>query len=312
MEHWRDQLEISIVHPGLWPAAAVDEKIWEHSVRTVMEDPFFKRIEVAPITDMRRRKKLNEWLQMTNMKAGYLLQPLIFGKGYHLQSMNTAERTLAIDGIIAGMDEAVESGADRVAIISGPNDPNGESESALERLSDSLILLDQAATERNLQLDLEMFDTSVDKKRFFGNSTMAKALMERLDKQTTNLSLLVDLSHIPLLDETIEETVINTASWLGHAHIGNCSTKLNDARYGDKHPYFGYANGCHGVSELSRYLQALHNVGYWNLERKAGLGIEIMAAGDEDPGLLIAGAKRTLMEALRNVKWEVGKAGDPK
>lgn len=312
MEQWKDQLEISIVHPGLWPAAASDEKIWERSVRSVMEDSFFKRIEVAPITDARRRKQLNEWLQMANMKAGYLLQPLIFGKGYNLQSSDNAEKMLAVEGIIAGMDEAVESGADRVAVISGPNDPKEESEAALERLSESLILLDQAAAERNLQLDLEMFDTTVDKKRLFGNSTMAKALMEQLGKQTTNLSLLVDLSHVPLLDETVEETVMNTASWLGHAHIGNCSTKPDDARYGDKHPYFGYENGWHGVSEVAQFLQALHDVGYWNLERKAGLGIEIMAAGDEDPGLLIAGAKRTLLEAMRNVKFGHEKAGEPK
>ncbi|MFB5675096.1 TIM barrel protein [Paenibacillus terreus] len=302
MGNWREKLEISIVHPGLWPSSASDVKEWEHSVRSVLEDPFFERIEIAPIADQQRRQQFNEWLRIANMKATYLLQPLIFGNGYDLQSSDTGEKMLAVNRIIEAMDEAVESGADRVAVISGPKAPQEDTEAQLDRLCDLLLLLDQAATERKLQLDLELFDTDVDKKRLFGDSTMAAKLMGRLEKQTTNLSLLVDLSHVPLLRETIEDTVFNTKTWLGHVHIGNCSTKRDDARYGDKHPYFGYPNGCHHVTEVTRFLQALHDVGYLTLERKAGLGIEIMTAVDEEPGLLIAGAKRTLIQALQNIK----------
>ncbi|MEC0236159.1 TIM barrel protein [Paenibacillus kribbensis] len=310
MENWRDKLEISIVHPGLWPASASDVREWEHSVRAILEDPFFERIEVAPIADQQRRRQFNGWLRIANMKASYLLQPLIFGKEYDLQSSDTAERTFAVNRIIEAMDEAVESGADRVAVISGPKDPKEETEDQLDRLCESLLLLDEAAAERKLQLDLELFDTTVDKKRLFGESTMAAKLMGRLGRQTASLALLVDLSHVPLLEETIEDTVFNTKAWLGHVHIGNCSTKRDDGRFGDKHPYFGYPNGCHSVAEVSRFLQALHNVGYLTLERKAGLGIEIMAEADEEPGMLIAGAKRTLIQALQNVKVDAGKVGE--
>ncbi|MGZ7440135.1 TIM barrel protein [Paenibacillus sp. TH7-28] len=310
MINWREQLEISLVHPGLWPAAAVDAREWERSIRLVLEDPFFERIEVAPIADPQRRRQFSEWLRVTNMKASYLLQPLIFGKGYNLQSADQAEQLLAVESIIAAMDDALESGADRIAVISGPKDPQATLQSELDRLSDSLLLLDQAAGERKLKLDLELFDTAVDKKRLFGDSTLAAKLMQQLEGRTTNLALLADLSHVPLLEETIEDTVFNTKTWLGHVHIGNCSIDPEDERFGDKHPYFGYRGGCHDVPEVARFLQALIEAGYLSPERKAGLGFEIIAAADEDPGLLIAGAKRTLVKALYQITSESRKAGE--
>lgn len=309
MINWQDNLEISLVHPGMWPAAASDVREWERTVQIVMEDPFFERIEIAPIFDQQRRRQFSEWLRVANMKASYLLQPLIFGKGYNLQSSDKSEQLLAVNQIIEALDDAIEAGADRVALISGPNDPTEEPENALERLGESLMLLDHAAAKRNLYLDLELFDTTIDKKRFLGDSVMAAQLMERLDKQTTNLKLLVDLSHVPLLGETIEDTVFNTRFWLGHAHIGNCSINPDDERYGDKHPYFGYKNGCHNVPEVTRFLQALKEVGYLSLDQKATLGIEIMTAEDEEPGLLIAGAKRTLIKALQGITGGSRKGG---
>ncbi|CQR55933.1 TIM barrel protein [Paenibacillus riograndensis] len=310
MINWREQLEISLVHPGLWPAAATDEQVWERSVRLVLEDSFFGRIEVAPIANPQRRRRFAEWLRVTNMKASYLLQPLIFGQGYNLQSADQAERELAIKALIAAMDDALESGADRVTVISGPEDPQAQLQPQLDRLSDSLLLLDQAAAERKLKLDLELFDTAVDKKRLFGDSRMADKLMQQLAGRTTHLALLADLSHVPLLGETIEDTVSNTQAWLGHVHIGNCCTNPEDERYGDKHPYFGYPGGCHDVPEVARFLQALISAGYLSSDRIAGLGIEIITAVDEDPGLLIAGAKRTLLKALQAVETRSPKAGD--
>ncbi|TRZ40505.1 hypothetical protein CEQ21_06265 [Niallia circulans] len=299
MKQWQEMLEISLVHPGLWPNAANDEKVWEHSIRTVLEDSFFERIEIAPIANSNRRRQFAEWLRVANMNASYLLQPLIFGKELNLHSSNKEEQMQAVNQIMQAMDDAVEAGADRVAVISGPKNLNEQYEDELQRLCDSLLLLDKAAKERNLQLDLELFDTDIDKNRFFGNSNMAAHLMNLLEKHTTNLSLLVDLSHVPLLGEDIEETVHNTNNWLGHVHIGNCSIDRKDDRFGDKHPYFGYQNGCHSVPEVAAFLKDLIEVGYINRSGKAGLGIEIMTTAGEEPGLLMAGAKRTLIKALQ-------------
>lgn len=309
MKHWQEILEISLVHPGLWPDAAINDRVWEHSVRTVLEDSFFERIEIAPIANPTRRRQFAEWLRVANIKASYLLQPLIFGKELNIHSLNKEEQMQAVKHIIQAMDDAVEAGADRVAIISGPKEWKGKYEDELNRLSDSLLLIDKAAKERNLQLDLELFDTDIDKKRFFGNSEMAADLMGLLEEHTTNLSLLVDLSHVPLLGEKIENTVRNTKSWIGHVHIGNCSIDREDDRFGDKHPYFGYLNGCHSVSEVAQFLKALVEVGYINRSGKAGLGIEIMTLAGEEPGLLIAGAKRTLLKALHALEVELIKDG---
>jgi sugar phosphate isomerase/epimerase len=113
-----------------------------------------------------------------------------------------------------------------------------------------------------------------------------------------NFGLLVDLSHIPLLHETIEESVLPVMEYILHAHIGNAVVKDPSLpAYGDAHPRFGFPGSANDVDELAHFLRVLLDIGYLNAENPPIVSFEVKPFGDEDPDVVVANAKRTLNEA---------------
>ncbi|HZG24035.1 MAG TPA: hypothetical protein VEZ17_05615, partial [Chitinophagaceae bacterium] len=110
--------------------------------------------------------------------------------------------------------------------------------------------------------------------------------------------LMVDLSHIPLIHETIEESLLPVKDYISHAHIGNCVVKgAAMPGYGDLHPRFGFPNGENDVEEVIQYLKVLFDIGYLGDNKRPIVSFEIRPFGDEDPDVVIVNAKRTLNEA---------------
>lgn len=110
---------------------------------------------------------------------------------------------------------------------------------------------------------------------------------------------MVDLSHIPMLRETIEEAIIPIKDYIVHAHMGNCVIK--DPKlpaYGDLHPRFGFPDSENDVEQLTEYLRVLRKIGFINEENPPIVSFEVKPFGDEDPDLVIANAKRVL-----NIAW---------
>jgi len=117
-----------------------------------------------------------------------------------------------------------------------------------------------------------------------------------------HFGLMVDLSHIPLIHETLEQALLPVKDYISHAHIGNCVVKSPDMpAYGDVHPRFGFPNGENDVPEVVAYLKVLKDIGFLNDKNPPVVSFEIKPFGDEDPDIVIANAKRTLNEAWAKV-----------
>ena len=66
------------------------------------------------------------------------------------------------------------------------------------------------------------------------------AMQGKSGRDYGNFGLLVDLSHIPMIHETIEESILPVKDYIIHAHMGNTVIKSPDCEaYGDNHPRFG-------------------------------------------------------------------------
>ncbi|MGG1554047.1 TIM barrel protein [Paenibacillus ferrarius] len=298
MKRLEQCLEVGLVHGGLFPQASRDTRILYDSIELIAQDPFFERIELGPIQDGTARKIVRRLTETAKLKVSYLAQPLIFQEKIDLQSQDESIRQQGIQRVKSWIEEAQQLGADQIAIISGPNDVEQE-DTALHRLADSIIQLEEETRACSLQLLLELFDSDKDKRRFIGSTNRARHLMNLVEAYAPTFRLKIDLSHIPLLDESIQSTVFPLQQWIGHVHIGNTVVAREDSRYGDSHPYFGYPAGSHDSQEVADFLRALRHTGYIYDSRKASLSIETIAAQDERASLLIANAKRTLMQA-----WE--------
>ena len=110
---------------------------------------------------------------------------------------------------------------------------------------------------------------------------------------------MVDLSHLPLLRETAEESILPIKDYIIHENMGNCVVKVPSLPgYGDAHPRFGFPGGENDVDELVEYLRVLIDIGFLNEENPPIVSFEVKPFEDEDPELVIANAKRTL-----NLAW---------
>jgi sugar phosphate isomerase/epimerase len=113
---------------------------------------------------------------------------------------------------------------------------------------------------------------------------------------------MVDLSHLPLQGETARDALAVAKDHLVHVHIGNCSLQKGNPAYGDLHPRFGIAGGEVDVAEVREFLRVLLQIGYIGEGKQNVIAFEVKPmSADEPPEIVIANAKRTLMEAWAGV-----------
>ena len=113
-----------------------------------------------------------------------------------------------------------------------------------------------------------------------------------------NFGLMVDLSHLPLLKESADFALKTAKDYLAHIHIGNCILKdKNHPAYGDKHPPFGCTSGENDVEAVKLFLKALMEIEYIGEGKQNVVSFEVKPLEGESPEVVVANAKRTLMEA---------------
>ena len=139
----------------------------------------------------------------------------------------------------------------------------------------------------------EVFDYDIAKKSLIGPVDMVKRYAETICAEYDNFGLMVDLSHIPMLHETIEESLLPVQQYIRHAHMGNTVIKSPECpAYGDEHPRFGFPNSENDVEELAAYLRLLLKIGFLNEKKRPIVSFEIKPFGEEDPEVCLANAKR--------------------
>ncbi|KJS20188.1 MAG: hypothetical protein VR72_15615 [Clostridiaceae bacterium BRH_c20a] len=295
-KNYQDHLEIGTIYVTLFPETLKDEESILPAIDLLIRDIFFDRIELGYIQDKVIRDELKRRLKISRIKTTYVAQPRIFGMDLNLNSLDERKREEALIQLKKCMEEALEMGSDSMAFCSGPW-VNEQKEEAKAALVSSIIELDAYAKELNLKLFLEVYDFNVERNRLLGTTIDTLAVAKSLEDKVTNFSLMIDLSHIPLLRETIQESVLPLQGKIGHVHIGNGVINQEDPRYGDRHPYFGYPNGSNDVKEVAEFLKALADIGYLKQNGKASLSIEIIKGDGERAEDLVMNAKRTLKEA---------------
>lgn len=293
-----------VIRPGLvhfmaFPFAAKGEGPIVESCRQVLADSFFEVIEIAWVKDPAERARMGALLTSAGVEAKYCVHPQLLGPRLDLNSADDAARQRAIQEVRGGIDAAAELGIRDVGLLSGFDAPHDRA-AALDRLVASLIELGRHAALRGCNLVLEVFDRELDKKCLVGPADVARQLAERVKRSCPNFGLLVDLSHIPLLGESPAQALRPVAPHLAHVHIGNAYFKdRSNPLWGDFHPRFGYPGGANDVPEIVDFLRELFAIGYLSLDgpRRGAVSFEIKPIGDEDPFVMLASAKRKLVEA---------------
>jgi sugar phosphate isomerase/epimerase len=292
-------MRVGLVHFMAFPATIKGEGPVLETIRKIAVDDYFSAIEITTIKDPETRLAVKKMLETSHMTVAYGAQPRLLTTGMNINSLVEEERQKALDNLKQGIDEAYEIGAASFAFLSG-NYEESRKEEAFQALVDSTNeICAYAKSKGDMKIALEVFDYDVDKRSLIGPADLALRYAKEIRKAHDHFGLMVDLSHIPLIHETIEESILPVKDYIVHAHIGNCVVKSPEmAAYGDVHPRFGFPNGENDVDEVVEYLKVLLDIGFLNTQTPPVVSFEIKPFGDEDADVVIANAKRVL-----NLAW---------
>jgi sugar phosphate isomerase/epimerase len=295
IEPIKKYMKVGLIHFMAYPSTMKGEGPIEETVRKIAVDNYFDAIEITWIKDPAVRAKVKKLLDTSHMTVAYGSQPRMLTTGMNINNLDEEKRLEALTSLKAGIDEACEMGAAGFAFLSGKYEEATKEESYRALVKSTRELCSYAKSKGNLTVALEVFDYDVDKKSIIGPVALAKRFAEEIKAEFDNFGLLADLSHIPMIHETIEENIIPIKDYIIHAHMGN--TVIKDPSciaYGDTHPRFGFPNSENDVDELVEYLRTLMKIGFISEERHPIVSFEVKPWGDEDPDVVIANAKRTL------------------
>jgi len=303
MENLSRYVELGIVHFMAFPETIRGEKGILESIRKILLDDDFQVIEVTWIKDPKVRKEAAELFDQSGIKVLYAAQPRVLLQGLNPNALNEEERKRAVEDLKKGIDEAIEIGAKGFAFLAGKDPgPEKRSEAKKQLIKTISELCDYArAREKDLLVELEIFDREIDKKALIGPSREAAEIAKTVRKEHSNFGLLHDLSHLPLLGESPKEALEPIKKYLTHIHIGSCVLDPSHEAYGDKHPRFQLKGSEVDVYDLRDFLKTLFDIGYLGGEPRI-VSFEVSPRPGEDPELVIASSKRFLWRAWSMLK----------
>lgn len=293
----KNYIKTGIIHFMAYPNTIKGEGPILETLKRIAEDDYFDAVEVTWIKDDAARGEAKKIIDTSALEVYYGAQPRLLTTGNNPNAMDEAERQIALNNLKVGIDEAAEIGAKGFAFLSGKYEEETK-EKAFDALVKTTVELCEYAKEQGIpKVALEVFDYDVDKCSLIGPVALAKKYAEAVCAKADNFGLMVDLSHLPLLRETAEESLIPIKDYIIHAHMGNAVTKEGLPAYGDAHPRFGFPGSSNDVDELVEYLRVLMDIGYLKEGEPKVVSFEVKPFGDEDPELVIVNAKRTLNKA---------------
>ena len=296
-------MKVGLIHFMAYPQVMKGEGPILETFQKIAEDDFFTAVEISWIKDAKVREKAKKLLEVSHLTVAYGAQPRLLVKKLNFNSFDEVERKKAVNEVKAGVNEAYEIGAKGLAFLSG-TDPGGEErELALKLLVSSIKkICDYAKSKGDLGITLEVFDQKIDKKCLIGQTKDARMVAEEVRKKFDNFGLMVDLSHLPLLNETPTQAIMPVKDYLVHAQIGNCLLKdKKHPAYRDQHPRFGITGGGNDVEELMVFLRVLLDIGFLNTENLPIVSFEVKPMADEPSEVVIANAKWVLKKAWARV-----------
>jgi len=307
---WKHFIKLGIVHFMAYPYAMAGEGDIESSVRRILLDSDFECIEITHINDEALRLKIAEMARQSGIGMVYGAQPQLLRTKENLNSLDEAFRRQSVAHMKACIDEAVQMEAKGIAFLAGKYEA-GKEENHYQSLVKSMLELCRYADEKGgLPVNLEVFDYDVEKCSLIGPTKRALRFAQEMHASCRNFGLMVDLSHMTQLHETIDQCVDPVAPYIRHVHLANSVLKQGEAAYGDQHPRFGMPFSEVDAALTAKLFQKLFDIGYLAEGKRPVVSFEVKPWGDEDPDLVVANAKRFMADAWAKLLPNTERTGE--
>ncbi len=296
--------QLGVVQFMAFPNTDQNSEALLNSLTTLAQDAEFSLVELTCMPDSATREKVCSLLQSAYLACAFSATPVILRRRLNPSATDESTRQQAVAELKQCVDEAIALGAKTFVMMSGPynGDEAGELNAFVRTLDELCAYAADRSLDEPLLILVEPFDRTVDKKALVGPSQLAGALANEVLSRHPNFGLLIDLSHLPLLGESVDDCLVMLPmEAVRHVHIGNCVLKPDDPLYGDQHPPFGYPNSANDVQAVRMFLSALQYSGYFARPSPFGLptvSFEVKPLPEQDPKMVLANAKRVLRLAL--------------
>ena len=260
----------------------------------IARDDFFDAVEIKSYGAEKEQAKAI--LEQSHLTVCYGAHPRQLSEKLNPNALDEAERKRAEDALKEAIDEAEFLGAKAVAFLAGHWEEATKEQAYAQLLKTTRALCDYAA-QKNMNMELEVFDYNMDKAALIGPAPLAARFAADVRLAHHNFGLIVDLSHFPTTYETSRFVVRTLRPYITHFHYGNAVVKPGCDGYGDKHPRFGYPNSANDTKELLDFLRVLKEEGFFNAEEPYILSAEVTLRPGEDEQIVLANTKRVLNRA---------------
>ena len=275
-----------------FPAETCD---YQASIRDIATDDYFTAVELSHVQpeDFQAVKSM---LCQSHLKVCFATQPMQLGAGVNINDLDEGKRQQAEKLILDALEEAESLGAKTLSFMSGKWQKETKKE-AYGQLLKSTRNICRKAAEKEMSVELEVFDYDMDKACLIGPAPLAAQFAADVCMTEHNFGLLVDLRHFPTTYEDSRFVIRTLRPYVTHFHIGNAVVKKGAAAYGDKHPRFGFPESANDVEELLEFFRVLKEEGFLNEREPYVLSTEVKPWQNEDPAIIIANSKRVINRA---------------
>jgi hydroxypyruvate isomerase len=281
---------ISIVSNMAFPDMFEGDDKYLKAIKTIGEDPFFDGIEIPKPPD-NLWNKIEDVFEDQDKVAILGAQTEVIMHGLNPSVLGEEERKKAITGLGKIIEDAGSHGIWLVALCSGPDPGASTRKEATSKLVESLNELCQKAEDSGVNLLLETFDRTMDKKQLVGPMDEAIKVVSEVRKEHDDLGLMWDLSHGPLLNEK-PDILRKTGELIEHIHIG-CAKKADTGGLLDHHPGFYSRNSVNTEEDVADLLEELDAIGYFGF-----VGFEVKPQEFQTSKEVISTAKSVLVQAF--------------
>ncbi len=280
----------------LWMSYPPERCGFLEPLRKICCDDFFDAVEITQIEDASERKKAKELLAQSHLKVCYGAQPRLLGPKLNPNAISEEERKKAEKTLLEAVDEAKGLGAKGIAFLAGKWEKETREEAFSQLLKTTRNVCDYAA-DRQMQVELEVFDYDMDKAALIGPAPYAAEFAAKMRTTNSNFGLMADLSHFPTTYENSRFVIQTLKPYITHLHIGNAVVKKGCEAYGDQHPRFGIPESENDVEELTDFFRVLRQEGFFRKEEPLVLSLEVKPWKDEEPDIILANTKRVIRRA---------------
>lgn len=264
------------------------------SLLAIARDDYFDAVELTGYgADQDKAKAI---LDQSHLTVCFGAHPIELKNKLNPNALDEAERQKAEDVLKQTIDEAEYLGSKGVTFLAGHWQEDTKEQAYAQLLKTTRALCDYAA-EKNMMVEMEVFDFDMDKAALIGPAPLAARFAADMRTTHNNFGLVVDLSHFPTTYETSRFVIRTLRPYISHFHFGNAVVKPGCDGYGDKHPRFGYPNSANDVAEMLDFLRVLKEEGFFDAENPYVLSAEVTLRPGEDEQIVLANTKRVLNRA---------------